>query len=92
VVIICGDRHLEKPFRYYAEKLDNPVTIVNIQLPNNELAIPENLEAGQLWFVRRTDRVERCGEFPHTISHRYFQTGMTNTTFRKLELTTLKNK
>jgi hypothetical protein len=90
VVVICGDRHLEKPFRYYAGKQKIPFTIINAYKPDEDMALPEHINGDQLWFIRRTDRVEWCEQFPQTISHQFVQTNRIDITFRKLELITFK--
>ena len=88
VVVVCGDSHLEKPFRYYAEQHKNSISIFYLRELEDEVEFPEYQEVNQIWFVRRTDRVEWCGNLPQAISHQYVQTNMTDKTFKKLELIT----
>jgi uncharacterized membrane protein len=92
VVVTCGDAHLAWPLRYYAEKQKKSINIINVTEPDVNIALPELLEADQLWFVMRTDMMEWCNQFPQSISHKYIQTNMTETAFRKLELIILKKE
>ena len=87
VVIVCGDSHLEKPFRYYTQQHNNLVNIRYLREPVAEIVYPEGLEAEQVWFVRRTDRVVWCGELLNVISNQYQQKIKSGTTFKKLDLT-----
>ena len=92
VVVICGDSHIKKPFRYYAGKQQNPINIIYLLKPDDEIVFPKHQEVSQLWFVRRTDRadLEWCKQAPQTVSHLYVQKNSTDTTFRMLEIITLE--
>ena len=90
VVAICDDSHLRWPFKYYAERQKKPISIINVSKSDEGIVFPEHPEVDQLWFIRRTDRIVWCEQFPLTISQKYTRTDFKNPEFYKLELVTLK--
>jgi hypothetical protein len=82
-IILCSQRHLDWPFRYYARRLGLRTDISKAhELANSAL----QRQNGHLWLVKLSDRASNCHVFQQAVSGSYIKVSQTHGGFRNIEL------